>query len=309
MQRSIAWTLFLTLMVMLGTSCAHDQSQSRPEKSTALACEEVLLSASVTRNAQGADCIAIVAAPSAGERTVLCAARLTASLPVQLDAANLARTKPYCTLLPNTSATCALLSLESEVEKTGCVVIWNDLNAPSAPLLLECRASAWLSEHHVVLASECATVIDVRDPNTRYAFEGVRAGRVRASSLGTYLVLADPGACWTGTLDASKKDWRTQACRLPLPEGVTVDDAIFSASGAVLVTQESKPNAAHRIVSYRVMDGAWAKVDEIKFGGRRLRTICMFRYMTSHADSMAEPPSAVAIRSSSSMCFHFRING
>lgn len=71
------------LVALFGVSCAHDQAQLRSETSPALVGEEVLLSASLIRGGEGAYSVEIVAAPGASEHALLCAARLTASIPAQ----------------------------------------------------------------------------------------------------------------------------------------------------------------------------------------------------------------------------------
>ena len=233
--------------------------------STATAGEEALLWAEWLKASDGVMEFRIAAASDASDAARACASRLTASIPASLRGVAVTGSNPYYNILPNSSGTGAALTVMSSggSSNSGRLVVWPTLGTATAPLLFDAPGK-WLSQHHIVLCGDSATVIDVRAPLQRFVFKGASARNVRASSDGQWLVIDPSGTAGIGKLDYGDPAWYASVRYVPLGSGSVVCDATFVGGGSVVVTQESSVDGPRYIRTYRLVDADWTKVSEVQ---------------------------------------------
>jgi hypothetical protein len=232
--------------------------------STATANEEALLWAEWIKAPDGEMEFRISARSNASDAARACASRLTTSIPASLRGVAVTGSDPYYNLLPNSNGTGAALTVISSggSSNSGRLVVWPTLGTATATLLFDAPGK-WLSQHHIVLCGDSATVIDVRAPLQRFVFKGASARNVRASSDGQWLVIDPSGTVGIGKLDYGDPAWYSSVRYLPLGPGSVVCDATFAGEGSVVVTQESSVNGPRYIRTYRLVDGEWTKISEV----------------------------------------------
>jgi hypothetical protein len=253
----------LTHRAVLSASAAHLAAYSLA--STVRMDAEVLLWAEWTRAADGVMEFTIATEPNASLAAKECAARLTASIPPTLRGTSISGVDPYYNILPNPSGSGAALTVVSTDGpiNSGRLLVWPSVQSTAAPLVFDAPGK-WLSEHHVVLSGEHATVVDVRAPTERFVFKGALARNVRAANDGKWLVIDPSGTVGIGQLDFQDPAWYASVRRLPLDSGAVVCDASFGSGGSVVVTQESSTDGPRFIRAYTMTDGAWTKVSQVQ---------------------------------------------
>ncbi len=244
------------------TSWWREHLKPKPEPSQDLSKEpEALLWAKSNADADGAMQFSIVADPAASAAAQDCAAHLTAGIPPCVQGLTSKKWNDlHAYFLANTSGTRAALSVlrEEDGPGHGWLIVWPDLHSAEPPLVMD-AAGKWLSDHHVVLIGDQTTVIDVRAPSTRFVFNDTTERAVRASNDGKWLVIDPSGSVRIGQLDFDNAEWSTATSSLPIAQGVTVIDAVFSKGGDVIITQESCKDEPLHIRGYRLTDAQWAK--------------------------------------------------
>lgn len=236
-----------------------------PSSSTVTASEEALLWAEWVKAPDGLMEFRVATAPNASDAARACAIRLTASIPASLRGIAVTGSDPYYNILPNASGTGAALTVmfSGRSSNSGRLVVWPTLSSATVPLLFD-SPGKWLSQHHIVLIGDTATVIDVRAPSQRFVFKGASARNVRASSDGQWIVIDPSGTVGIGKLDYGDPAWYASVRYLPLVPGSVVCDATFAGGGSVVVTQESSVDGPRYIRTYRLVDAEWTKVDEVQ---------------------------------------------
>ncbi len=231
---------------------------------------EALYWAERVRGESGAMEFRIVAAEDSPATAHACAARLTASIPPCVQHIDIAADKDCYDLRANPSGTGASLCVSEWYVKNelDCLVVWPVLDGNSTPLYFD-TPGRWLSDHHVVLTGEQPTVIDVREPERRFAFPGAMARDLRVSRDGMWLVIGVSGDVEYGQLDAANPDWRKPCGFVPIAAGSKVCDGVLFGDGKVFVTQEISnaevfDDAPAYIRAYRFENGAWTKTSEVK---------------------------------------------